>query len=302
MLHSFKLTIAKVLFYTLGYLPLPVLHAIGSTLGMLLYVLPIRLRYYASTNLKLCFPRLSWMQHQWRLFCSLRELGKGLLEAPVFWVRNQQHLLRLVDNKEALAPVSEIKAGGQGAIILGIHLGGFYLKNAVIAHDLPGTTYLYRPQKGMLGLLMHLLRNRFGGNLVSTSRQGVLSLFRHLKQGGVVGMLCDHNVLDHGNVFAPFFGIKVPTMTLPARLAVKTRIPVFMAIMQRLSWGRGFKLHLWQVDDAIYSADLDDAAMAMNAEVEKAIQMFPTQHEWFYRRFWDRPPGAQPLYKTKIKQ
>ncbi len=302
MLSRLKFTLAKIVFYTLGYLPLPILHMLGATLGTLFYFLPVKMRYYASANIKLCFPELSVLQHQWLLFRSLREIGKGFLEAPVFWVRSQPHLLKLARNQAAFSLVTKAQQMGQGAIVLGMHLGGFYLKNSMIAHYLPGTTYLYRPQKGILGHLMHGLRNRFGGNLVSTSKEGVLALFRHLKKGGVVGMLCDHNVLDYGKVFAPFFGVPVPTMTLPGRLAHKTKVPVFMAVMERLSWGRGYQLQLWPVSEAIYAVDAKLAATALNAEVEKAIRRFPTQHEWFYRRFWDRPKGEQPLYKTQLKQ
>ena len=302
MLSRLKFILVKIVFYTFGFLPLPLLHALGATFGMLLYCLPLRMRYYVSANIKLCFPKLSKWQQQWLLFLSLREVGKSFFEAPVFWVRSQKHLLTLVRNQTAFAPVIKAQAAEQGAIILGMHLGGFYLKNSMIAHYLPGTTYLYRPQKGILGRLMHGLRNRFGGNLVSTSKEGVLALFRHLKKGGTVGMLCDHNVLDYGNVFAPFFGILVPTMTLPGRLANKTRVPVFMAVMERLSWGRGYRLQLWPVSDGIYDDNVKIAATAINAEVEKAVRRFPTQHEWLYRRFWDRPQGASPLYKTQLKQ
>ena len=301
MLHNLRFALTKVLLYTVGYLPLPLLHLLGSLLGLLIYFLPLRMRYYASTNIKLCFPKLTFLRQQMLLLRSLKEIGKGVFEAPVFWVRQQSHLLKLVRNKSALLAVLAAKSSSHGAIILGMHLGGFYLNNAIIANTLPGITYLYRAQKGMLGKIMDQLRNRFGANLVTTSNSGVFSLFRHLKQGGVVGMLCDHNAGGYGNVFAPFFDILVPTMTLPLRLAMKTKVPVFMAVMQRLSWARGYRLHVWQLSDAIYTEDLERAATAMNAEVEKAVRLFPTQHEWLYRRFWDRPKGQAPFYKTQLK-
>ncbi len=298
MSQRLKFILAKALFYTLGYLPLPFLHLLGSLLGILVYCLPLRIRYYSSTNIKLCFPQLTFLQHQILLLRSLREMGKGFFEMAVFWVRPKQRLLRLVRNKSAFAAVLAVESSGHGAIVLGIHLGGFYLKNALISHNLPGTTYLYRPQPGVLGKIMRQLGNRFGGNLAAISISGVLSLFRHLKQGGVVGMLCDHNVVHYGGVFAPFFDHLVPTITLPARLAVKTKVPVFIAVMQRLSWGRGYRLHVWRVSDAIYTTDLENAATVMNAEIEKAVRLFPTQYDWLYRRFRTRPKGQPPLYKT----
>ncbi len=302
MLEQFKLSIAKGFFYVLGYTPLIILHFLGTVLGSLVYCLPIKPRYYASRNIELCFPKLSFWQHQWFLLRALHDVAKAVLEAPVFWVRSQKHLVKLVHNKAGLDVVKQDIAAKKGAIILGAHMGGYYLKNAFIANYLPDTTYLYKPQKGILGTIMHDLRGRFGAKLVSTSREGVLALFRHLKKGGCVGMICDHNVLDNGNAWIPFFGISVPTMTLAAKLANKTKVPVYMVIMQRLSWGRGYRFNIWPVNEKIYSADEEAAVTCMNQELEKAIRQWPTQHEWLYRRFWDRPEGETKLYKTQIKQ
>jgi Kdo2-lipid IVA lauroyltransferase/acyltransferase len=302
MRERLKLNFLKFAFKLLGHVPLIVLHFLGTLLGSLVFILPIRPRYYASANLKLCFPELSFIHHQYRLFRSLCEIGKGLCETPVFWIRKQQSLLKLVRNQSAFSQVAEVHKMHHGVIMLGLHLGGFYLQNAFIAHELPDTTWIYKPLKGAMGAFFEEKKNKFGGNLVTASRSGVLSIFRHLKKGGAVGISCDHNVLDYGAVWAPFFCIDVPSTNLPTKLAAKTRAPVFVSVMERLSWGRGYHLHIWRASDELYSDAPLVATTAMNAEVEKAVRMFPTQHEWLYRRFWDRPEGSPPLYKSQIKQ
>jgi KDO2-lipid IV(A) lauroyltransferase len=292
-------TFTTFLFRLLGHMPLPVLHTLGFMIGTMIYFLPIRIRYYVSANLQICFPNQHCVARQLLLWRALREMAKGWLEAPVFWVRSQKSLLKLVKNKEAIEPVVKAVQAKEGALVIGTHLGAYYLKNALLAHYIPMTTYLYKPQKGIIGKVMHGLRNQFGGNLVSANKEGVLALLRHLKAGGAVGMIADHNVLDNGAVFVPFFGLDVPTMTLPARLAQKTQAPAYMATMERLSWARGYRLHVWPFPAEFYTADLTQAATIMNQQIEKVINTFPTQHEWAYRRFWDRPTGQSPVYKTQ---
>ena len=56
---------------------------------------------------------------------------------------------------------------------------------------------------------------------------------------------------------------------------------------------------MWRMNEGIYDLDVVKAATAMNQEIERAIRLVPAQNEWVYRRFWDRPPGAKPLYKTQ---
>ena len=300
-MKKFKFQLAKAFVYSVGAIPLPILHMFGSVLGVISYCVPTNFRYYASTNIKICFPHFSFWRHQWFLLKSLGEIGKSIFEVPVFWTRTQQHLLKLVRDQAVLNMLVDASRGNKGIIILGAHLGGYYLNHAVASYCFPEGIGMYKPQKGMLGEIMGLLRHRSGGNFVPTTRQGVLKLFRHLKQAGAVGILCDHDVRGHGNVQAPFFNVEVSTMTLATKLANKTKAPVYMMIMERLAWGRGYRLHAWPVLEDIYNSNEQLAARAMNAEIEKAIKMFPTQHEWHYRRFRHSRLQNKPIYRERNK-
>jgi KDO2-lipid IV(A) lauroyltransferase len=302
MWQRLKLFFTKTFFYFFGYLPLPVLHSLGYLLGSLLSVLPIRVTYYMQRNIELCFPELSAAQRKKLFRQSCREMLKTFTEMPTFWVRSQQHLLSLVKNQHAIKPMLEAVEQQRGVVMLGMHLGGYYLKNAVFAKHFPEAVNLFKAQKGVIGDVLMQWRDRFGGRLVTTTKKGVLVLYRHLLDGGLVGVICDHNVLDFGNAWVPLFGITVPTTTLPAKLAAKSQAPVFMVIMERLSWARGFKMHVLPLPDNLASLDAEQATLQVNHMIENVIRRFPTQNEWHYRRFWDRPKGEPPLYKTQEKQ
>ena len=299
LIHHIIFLIAKSSFYVFGFLPLWFLQLLGTIIGILLFIIPTRLRYYARANINICFPKLNYWQQQKLLFFSLIETGKQQVEAPVFWVRSEQHLHKLIKHISGFDEVLAAYSQGKGIIFAGAHIGGYYLLKAVLAPRFNDMIWMYKPQKGVIEDLTQHLRERFGGRFVPTTREGVLALLRNLYNGKGIGMSCDHNALESSGVFAPLFGIPVPSMTLLSRLAQKSQAPAYFCLMERLSWARGYRLHVWKMNEAIYNTDAVMAATAMNQDVERAIRLCPTQNEWLYRRFWDRPPGAKPLYKTQ---
>lgn len=299
MFESLKLAFANIFFYAFGYLPLPLLHRIGSGLGGLLYRLPIRINYYIRRNIELCFPELSTTERERLVKASTKESMKGFMEFPVFWVRSASYLNSLIKRVDGFDQLKADFDKKQGIIILGSHMGAYYLANAFLAPRLEHSVWIYKPQQGMIEALTQHMRNQFGARFVPTSLEGVRDLYRNLRKGYVAGMSCDHNALDSGGVFAPYFNIPVSTMTLANRLASKSKSPVYFVFMQRLAKGAGYHMQVQKLVDEIYSADSLVAATAMNKVLEQTVRQCPTQAEWVYRRFWDRPEGESPLYKTQ---
>jgi KDO2-lipid IV(A) lauroyltransferase len=84
--------------------------------------------------------------------------------------------------------------------------------------------------------------------------------------------------------WAPFFGKPAYTMTLAARLAVQTGACVVLIWGERLSWGRGFRLHTQTLGHDL-SADLDVAVVQINQAMERVILSCPAQYLWGYARY-----------------
>ena len=270
MMQKIRLVLAKLFFYLVGYMPLPVLHFIGAGVGFLLHCLPIRLCYYGKRNIQLCFPELSLSERK-KLF-----------------------------SKASMEELQQVLAKGTGVIVLGCHMGGYYLSNAYFAsHFKEKACWIYRPQKGLVEALTMHLREQFGLEFLPATQEGLLRIRRALRDGKSIGMSCDHNASGNSGLFAPLFNIQASSMTLAARLANKSKCPVFFLFMQRLAWGKGYHIHVWRVPETIASDDLLTGVSTMNAMVEKAIRYCPTQHEWLYRRFRNRPEGEPELYKPK---
>jgi KDO2-lipid IV(A) lauroyltransferase len=283
----------------IAWLPLPVLHTFAHPLGWLLYGLQTRQRYYAETNLALCFPELSEAERRSLTRRSLVATVKVLLESPLLFLGRTSRVLNLVREVSGEALLKERLARGKGVIIICPHLGNWEVAGLYVSRHYPITT-MYRPQRhpGMDAMIKQG-RERFGARLVPSNNKGMRDLLRTLQQGEVIGTLPDQNPGVGTGVFVPFFGIMTYTPVFAGRLANRTGASVVMVVAERLPWGRGFRIKITPVSEGIHAADNSEAAASMNHDLETIIRATPKQYWWGYNRFRTRPEGEPPIYKTK---
>jgi len=185
--------------------------------------------------------------------------------------------------------IAEAYAAGRGILFLTPHMGGFELSPQALAADYGPAhgpmTVLYRPaRQPWLAKLMSTARERPHLAAVPTTLAGVRGLLRALRRGEAVGLLPDQVPPDGMGTWAPFFGRPAYTMTLAARLAQQSGATVLLAWTERLSWGRGFVIHVRARRQAL-PADLGDASAALNIEMENMIRQCPDQYLWGYARY-----------------
>jgi KDO2-lipid IV(A) lauroyltransferase len=73
-------------------------------------------------------------------------------------------------------------------------------------------------------------------------------------------------------------------MTLSARLAQQTGATLLLAWGERLSWGRGYTVHVSPLAETL-SDDKVLAATQINEAMEQLIQQQPGQYLWGYARY-----------------
>jgi KDO2-lipid IV(A) lauroyltransferase len=189
---------------------------------------------------------------------------------------------------------------GDGVVIIAPHLGNWeYLGLFLGAHY--DCVSLYKPGKyAVVNAVVRRGRSRSGANLMPTDKKGVMAVLKKLKAGSVSGILPDQ-VPEEANsrVMADFMGHPAPTMTLVSSLVKKPNIKAVAAFAKRLPSGK-FELIFQAVDDAIYSADTEVSAAALNKAVENLLAEAPMQYQWEYKRFkYDAAGGKNPLYKKR---
>jgi Kdo2-lipid IVA lauroyltransferase/acyltransferase len=274
----------------LARLPLPLLHGIGIMLGWVIYWAPGRHSGRMRNNVfesGLCVPG-----HDCKLLLrqAVGESGKAIVELLPVWLRPYDKVVKLVKGTSGWGHIEAARAAGKGIILIGPHIGCFEIINLYYASLHPFTAMYKPPRKAVLANLMLAGRQRGQATLVPTDLSGVRAQLAALKRHEAIGILPDQVATGGDGVWAPFFGRPAYTPTLVASLQRKTGAAAFFIAAERLSWGRGYHLHVMPLDEAL-PEDKTEAALRINQGVEAVVRRFPAQYLWSYNRH-KRPGGA----------
>ena len=215
---------------------------------------------------------------------AVAHAGRMVAELPRLWLGAP-----LPCRIEGEACVEQAYAAGRGIVLLTPHQGCFELSAQAVARrwsaERGPITVLYRPaRQAWLAKVMETARNRPGMLAVPTTLAGVRQMIKALRRGEAVGLLPDQVPPEGQGQWAPFFGRDAYTMTLAVRLAQQTGATVLLVRAERLSWGRGYVVHLEPMPEPLGDA-LDAAVLQINRAMEHVIRQCPQQYLWGYARY-----------------
>ena len=276
----------KTLLPILAALPRGLLALLGYMIGLLFWLLPTKKRRITYINLQLCLPAVTgWSRHNLARRSLINE-AQTLLEIPALLKMPVSQVDNIVKKVIGETHLQQAFSQQQGVILAIPHLGNWEIIGLYVSLRYPMTS-LYRPQHRSpeLDQFIRTGRQRFGANLVPTDTTGVRSLYKALAANEVVAILPDQKPAPGAGVFAPFFKQPTYTMVLLSRLAQRQQSTVLYCYTERLSWGRGFNLHLIPADESVTAKDPVQSATALNAGIEACIKNNLSQYWWSYKRF-----------------
>jgi KDO2-lipid IV(A) lauroyltransferase len=271
-----------ILFKVLSVFPLRLLHALGSALGWLVYLLSPSYRRRLNANLA-----QAGFSNERR--AAVAEAGKAILELAFVWCGKPERVARhaSVENWEV---VQRVLDAGRGIVFLTPHLGCFEMTAQQIALR-TALTVMYRPpNKTALKPLVEGARARHNLHLAPANLSGVRILAKTLKSGQPIGLLPDQVPQEGEGVWAPFFGRNAYTMTLPAKLAQLGRADVILVYAERLPQGRGYTVRFVPFEGELSGTPAAQAA-SINRAMEELIARCPAQYFWSYNRY-KKPDGV----------
>ena len=275
-------------------LPWSWLRALGQFLGWIFWRFDTREKLVTATNIALCLPELDAAARDELTRASLVDFGLMAFELPKLWLSPSSVVEAQIRAIEGEGLMLQQLCKRRGVMVLAPHHGNWEVAGIYLAEHY-GITTMYLPsQSPEIEALVRTARSRTGAKLVPADAGGVRSLYKTLKQGGLVGVLPDQ-VPSQGAEFAPFFGQPALTMTLVSNLLQKTQARAIMCVALRLPGG-GFKLVFTEADDAIYADDLQQSLAGLNRSIEAVVRVAPEQYQWEYKRFKRQPPGLPPVY------
>jgi len=278
----------------LRLLPLPVLWALASVPGYLLYGLIFSRRRVVLRNLETCFPDWSRKRRQQVARKHFHYATFMLLiEGYVWWSSPLQ--LQQIGRFRNRQFYDQVIAQGHNIILLAPHFLGLEIGGLLLALERPMSSMYQYSKNQLLETVVRQGRTRFGGQLIE--RKAPLNvLIRSLRSGKPFYYLPDQDAGLRKGVFAPFFG--TPAATYPllgkfARLGKATVIPCYTRLLAK---GKGFEVvFLPPLQNYPTGDELSDTT-TMNAVIEQMATAVPEQYFWLHKRFKTRPPGAGKFY------
>jgi KDO2-lipid IV(A) lauroyltransferase len=261
----------------LSWLPLWLMHGLGWLLGWVVFLSSTVYRRRFLANVQQAAQ--AWA----RCSGAVGQAGELVAELPRLWFGRPVRILWAGE-----AHIEQALAAGRGIVFLTPHLGSFEVTAQAYAARYGARqpmTVLFRPSRQpRLRALVASARRRPGLMTAPTTLAGVKQMIKALRQGQSVGLLPDQVPPQGLGVWAPFFGREAYTMTLSARLAQQTGAAVLVAWGERLSWGRGYRVHVRPLGVTL-PVDPVAAASTINRAMEEVIAACPQQYLWGYARY-----------------
>ncbi len=278
------LSFPSVLLRLTGKLPLPLLHALGTVLGWLIYGTSPTYRRNLRANLAQAGYTDAGTRRQ-----AIAAAGKMLTELPAIWFRPHGEVVRLVREAKGFEDALAARAQGKPVLFLTPHTGCFEVTAQYIAWHMP-LTALYRPPKiAWLEPVMLEGRKRPNVRLAPADASGVRSILKALRDGEAVGVLPDQVPGAGEGDWAEFFGRPAYTMTLAAKLAQREGVQCYLVVGRRLERGRGYVMLVRRLPPPLPQ---EHPTRRINRALEALVRECPGQYLWSYNRY-KVPKGAR---------
>jgi KDO2-lipid IV(A) lauroyltransferase len=245
--------------------------------------LPVSAR--ARRNLRLVFPEKSAAEMEHILRGMWDNLGRVAAEYPHIGEISAPESGRIdwVDS----APVRAMRDEKRAGVLVSAHLGNWeVMPAAALRRGLDMTIIVREPNNPFVRPIIERLRSVAGGVRAAKGAPGAKAAFYALRQGRVLGLLCDQKMNE--GISVPFFGIEAMTPTAPAQLALRLGCPLVPVRIERLGPAR-FRLSSFEALEPPGSGDRETDAVAImaafNEILEDWIRDKPEQWLWLHRRW-----------------
>lgn len=290
------------LFAAIRLLPRRRAVALGAALGRLWVGLRLPRTRAGLENLRIAFPGWSEPRRRRILGLAFANLGRSLAEVPHLRYLTAENLGRWVE-VEGFQHLEDAWKEAGGAIALTAHFGNWEL--FAVAMGLSGIplTIVHRERDPVLESMMRDWRER-GDTIVLPRGSAARATLKALHQHRVVAMPLDQDTPLGEGVFVPFFGRLACTRDAPARIAMRTGVPVVPAFIYRVGESERHVVRFRPALELVSRESDPEGAVLENVtrmtrSIEDAIRQAPEQWTWNHRRWRTQPDGEPRPYRTR---
>jgi KDO2-lipid IV(A) lauroyltransferase len=296
--ESFKGKLALGVLKLIALLPWRGVQALGSAIGWLMWKVPNRSRDIVHINLKHCFPELSAAEREQLTGRTLKNIGRSFTESACAWIWPPEKTLTYVCEVEGLDILHDALASGKAVVGITSHLGNWEVLNHFYCAQCKPIIFYRPPKLKALDELLKTQRVQQGNRVAPSTREGIISVIKEVRNGGCVGIPADPEPSRSSGEFVPFLGTTALTSKFVAGMLAGKQDTVSAIFLHaiRLPDGRGFKVILEAAPNPMYSTDTYTSISAMSTVLASYVQRWPDQYMWTMKRFKQRPEGEQRWY------
>ncbi|NML47667.1 lipid A biosynthesis acyltransferase [Ramlibacter sp. G-1-2-2] len=277
---------------TMALLPLRWVRALGTALGLLLYVLVFPRRRVVDVNFRLCFPQWSAAERRRATREVFIHVVQSFLDRGWLWHSEPEVVQRRLKVTGAVADL----AGNEPTIVFLPHFVGL---------DAAVTALTQQVQRRFLGIYTQQSnkivdewvfkgRHRFGDARGMSRSEGVRDLIAAMRAGHIMILLPDMNFGAEESIWVPFYGVPAATLPSLSRFARLGRAKVVPVVPQLTP--EGYEVRVLDAWTNFPSGNLEADTARMNEQLEHYIDEMPSQYYWVHKRFKSRPPGEPGVY------
>lgn len=182
---------------------------------------------------------------------------------------------------EGLAEILAARDRGQGVILVSGHFGNYDVPRAVLSAQGHAVAGLYMSFTNPY-FTRHYVKtiSAIGAPVFERGRRGLADMVKHLRKGGLVGMLIDQH-MGHGADLS-FFGHRAKTALSAAELALKYNCLLVPIYGVRQPDGLTFEL---QIEPPIPHSTPEEMTQKLNDSLEAITRTHLDQWFWIHRRW-----------------
>jgi len=228
-----------LLVHVFGRLPTRVLYALAAWTGAVMWHTSPRLRAVTRNHMRhVLGPEATGAE--------IERAARGCARASAwYWADlgraahlTQQQALEANESFDGLEHVFEARDGGRGVVMISAHVGNpELLARAAGQVDLNILVLIEPLRDQRLAALMQSVRARPGVRFLPANLHGVRATFEQLRAGGLVAIMADRDIQNHGRP-TTFFDEEAVMPPGAAELALRTGAPVVAGFVYRVGPGR----------------------------------------------------------------
>jgi len=292
MKHRLEYLAARTAIAILRVVPHWMVRSIGSTLGLLVYVVDVPHRRIARQNLAVAFPTRSPRERRRIARGAFKHFGRLLFELLKFSTLTNTQMMKRVEFEGAERTRSAY-ALGKGVLFITGHFGSWELHSLAHALEFEPIGVLARAlDNPLLNDLLERIRERTG-NSVIYRRGTIRRVMRALEARHGVAILIDQHIMSRDAIYVDFFSRPAATTSLVAALALRTGAPIVPVFALPLPRGRYKLIYEHPVEPP--PADAADAIHDFTQRCTDVLEMYvrsnPEQWLWMHRRWRQLPEG-----------